>query len=102
MATAPANDTGLAFHVHTYCPDAAGKELEHREALLKARDFAAAIRGKTVSRAAYDHAVTAHDIAGEYVFADVSEETLANVVKYCRHLVQAAILAEYLDATDGA
>lgn len=88
----------LSFHVRAYVPDAAGEELEARVALLKARDWAAALRGCTVNSQALNLACDAHEVAGAFVFA-VGETTqrLALAVKLCRHLVAAATLAEQLD-----
>ncbi len=37
--------TDLAFHIRQFVPSAEGVELDHRAALLKARDYAAALRG---------------------------------------------------------
>ena len=35
-------EASLAFHIRQFVPAADGEELEHRAALLKARDYAAA------------------------------------------------------------
>ncbi len=94
-------DAALAFHIREFVPDASGEELEHRTALLKARDYAAAVRGQATSRLAYDHACSAHEIAGDFVFADVSADRLKIAVSYCRNLVHAAYLAEHLDSDGG-
>ncbi len=88
--------TDLAFHIRQFVPDADGAELEHRKALLKARDYAAALRGQTVGQLAYSHACDAHEMAGEFVFADAPAVRLEIAVKYCRHIVMAAFLADHL------
>lgn len=87
----------LSFHVRQYLPDARGEELEHRIALLKARDWAAAMRGRTSVLQSFNLAVEAHEVAGQYVFA-VGEtvERLAFAVKLTRYLVGAAMVAEQL------
>ena len=87
----------LAFHVRQFVPACAdGEELEHRTSLLKARDFAAAQRGKVFSDAAINLSYAAHETAGEYVYADVPVDRLKIAVAFCRHLVSAAYLAEHL------
>ncbi len=92
----------LSFHVRQFVPAADGEEMEHRQALLRARDYAAMMRGQTVSNAAYDLAWRAHEAAGEFVFAsDVPLPRLKAAVSYCRHLVQAAMLAERMEADHG-
>jgi hypothetical protein len=88
----------LSFHVRQFVPECEGEELEHRTALLKARDYAAFLRGKVTSDTALDHAVAAHDMAGAFVYADVSSDRLKIAVAYCRNLVHAAFLAEHLDS----
>jgi len=93
--------TDLSFHIREFVPAAEGPELEHRTALLKARDYAAMLRGSVESRTALDHAADAHEMAGAFVYADVPPERLEIAVKYCRHLVHAAFLAEHLDSEGG-
>ncbi|MEZ5688744.1 MAG: hypothetical protein R3E21_08195 [Caenibius sp.] len=88
----------LAFHVRQYVPEANGEELEHRTILLKARDWGAALRGRTVSLRAFNLAVEAHEVAGEFVFATHETATrLQLAAKLARHLVAASMLAEQLD-----
>jgi hypothetical protein len=90
--------TDLSSHIRQYLPDAQGEELEHREALLKARDWAAALRGRTNTVRAFNLAVDAHEVAGEFVFAQgETPQRLAFAAKLARHLVAAAMLAEQLD-----
>ena len=90
--------TDLAFHVRQFVPECSDPaEMEQRQALLKARDFAAALRGRSESIAAVNHAADAHECAGAFVFADVPVQSLELAVKYCRHLVQAAFIADHLD-----
>lgn len=87
----------LAFHVRQYLPEAQGEELEHRIALLKARDWAAAMRGRTTVLQSFNLAVEAHEAAGAFVFKiDETVERLAFAVKLTRHLVGAAMMAEQL------
>lgn len=89
--------TDLTFHIRQFVPDAKGEELEHRAALLKARDYAAALRGQAQSALAYSHACDAHEMAGDWVFAFAPKERLELAVKYCRHAVMAAFLADHLE-----
>jgi hypothetical protein len=90
--------TDLSFHIRQFMPDAQGEELEHRQALLKARDWAAALRGRTNSLRAFNLAVEAHEVAGEFVFAQgETPQRLGFAAKLARHLVGAAMLAEQLD-----
>lgn len=92
----------LAFHIHTYLPGAEGEALKLRISLLKARDYAAALRGSSVSRVSQDHAADAHDLAGAMVFKEgASEVKLKAAVDYCRAVIKAAMLAEILDETGG-
>ena len=93
--------TDLSFHIHQFVPAAEGEELESRITLLKARDYAAAMRSKTISRRAYDHACDAHEMAGEFVYADVPVLRLELAARYCRNLVVAAMLAEQLEGEGG-
>ena len=88
----------LAFHVRHYVPDAEGEELEARIALLKARDWAAALRGRTTCLLAFNLACEAHEAAGGYVFAEgETVQRLGFAAKLCRHLVAAAVIAEQLE-----
>lgn len=90
--------TDLSFHVRQFVPDCAdGEEMEQRQALLRARDYATVLRSKVTCEAAYNHAIDAHEMAGAYVFADVSPDRLKVAVAYCRNLVHAAFLADHLD-----
>lgn len=89
--------TDLSFHVRQFVPECAdGEEMEHRTALLKARDYAAAQRGRVFSDWAINLSCEAHETAGAFVFADVPTDRLKIAVAYCRNLVQAAFLAEHL------
>lgn len=92
----------LSFHIRSFVPDCEGEELQQRTALLKARDYAAALRARAVSERALEHAIDAHEMAGRFVFADVSSDRLKVAVAYCRNLVHAAYLAEHLDSEVGA
>jgi len=93
-------DDTLIKHVKTYCPKAQGKELELRISLLKARDYAAGIRGRGESYWANNYAGHAHEIAGEFVFnTQESEARLDMALQLCRSLVKAAMTSEGLAAT---
>tara|TARA_B100000378_G_scaffold141404_1_gene114214 strand:- start:21537 stop:21818 length:282 start_codon:yes stop_codon:yes gene_type:complete len=87
----------LSFHVHQFVPDAAGAELAHRIALLKARDYAAALRSRTPCEHSISLAAYAHEVAGDFVFASVDEPALKLAVIYCRAVLQAALAAETLE-----
>lgn len=89
--------TDLSFHIQTFLPDCAGEELEQRTALLKARDYAALLRSQVASQRALEHAVDAHELAGTFLYADVSPDRLKIAVAYCRNMVHAAFLADHLD-----
>ena len=88
----------LSFHVRQYVPTAQGEDLESRVTLLKARDWAAAMRSQVDSDFARYLVAEAHETAGAFVFAkDESTERLAFAAKLCRHLVGAAVIAEQLE-----
>ena len=92
-------DPALEFHVRQYLPDAAGDELAQRVALLKARDWAASLRGRATSWIAQDCAARAHEVAGAFVFRPgESEARLALAAQLCRSLVRAAMAADSLDS----
>lgn len=101
MAGAPilASDDTLQNHVRHYVPDAAGDELAHRVALLKARDWSAALRGRSQSWLATECAFHAHDVAGRFVYRlGESPERLEAAANLCRALVKAALTADTLDS----
>lgn len=88
----------MSFHIREFVPACAdGEELEHRTALLKARDYAAMLRTRVKSETALEHAAAAHEMAGEFVFAIVPADRLKIAVAYCRNLVHAAFLADHLE-----
>ena len=92
-----------AVHVLHYVPNASGEELEHRIALLKARDWGAAMRGRTESLRAFNLAIEAHEVAGAFVFAlHEKPARLGQAAKLARYLVGAAMQAELLDADDAS
>jgi len=93
--------TELVFHIHQFVPAAEGKELEHRIALLSARDHASHLIAQVLNEKAYQHAHDAHDLAGAFVFAEVSEARLKIALQSCRHLVMAAYLADHLESEGG-
>jgi hypothetical protein len=52
---------------------------------------------------AFNWAAEAHETAGAFVFAiGETEQRLEAVVKLCRHLVAAAMLAEQLELSEAA
>ena len=92
----------LAFHVREFVPAAAGAELEARVSLLKARDYAAALRGRVETERALHCAAEAHELAGQFLYADVPSDRLKIAVACCRNLVHAAFLFDHLDTEGGA
>ena len=86
-----------SFHVCQFVPDCKGEELEYRTPLLKARGYAAMLRARVRSETALDHAAAAHEMASEFVFADVPLARLKIAVAYCRNLVDAAFLGDHLE-----
>lgn len=88
----------LAFHVRQYVPNCAdGDEMERRKSLLTARDYAVTLITKTKGLVAMDHAIEAREVADAFVFADVPIARLEIALSYCRHLVQAAFIADHLE-----
>lgn len=93
----------MSFHIRQFVPACSdGEEMEQRTALLVARDFAAAQRGRLFSDWALALSAEAHAIAGQFVFAPVPVDRLTIAVAYCRNLVQAAYLAEHLSEEGAA
>ena len=88
----------LSFHVKQFVPASKGSDLEHRISLLQLRDYAAAMRSRTACEHALSLAAFAHDVAGDYVFADVPEPCLKLARNYCRAILQAALAAESMEA----
>jgi hypothetical protein len=96
-----ASDPALEYHVRHFVPDAAGEELAHRVTLLKARDWAAALRGRSISWLASEFACHAHDVAGRFVFRPgESVARLETASNLCRALVKAAMAADSLDCEE--
>lgn len=86
----------LSFHVRQFVPDCAdGEEMELRTALLVARDYAASLRSRVGTGWSLTLAAEAHEMAGEYAFAEASLDGLKVTRDYCRNLVQAAMLADW-------
>lgn len=103
MSAAPivVDDPTLAFHIRQYCPGAEGEELAQRITLLKARDHAAAMRGRTYSHLADQCAWHAHETAGRFVFRPGESEARLNMAaQLCRALVKAAAAADSLNSED--
>jgi hypothetical protein len=86
----------LTFHIRSHLPDCDGEELEHRTALLKARDYAAWLRTRVATQTALGHAADAHEVASAYLYAEATPALLKAAVGYCRNLVHAAFLADHL------
>lgn len=96
-----ADDPALAYHIQQYCPGAEGEELAQRMVLLKARDWSAALRGRSTSWLADQAACHAHEVAGRFVFRPgESEARLALAAQLCRSLVRAAMAADSLDSEE--
>lgn len=90
--------SGLAYHVREFVPGSEGEDLEHRIALLKAREYAAKIRCKPVGEIARGHAIDAQQVADLFLHDEhCTLDRLKLAVTYCRNLVQAAVIAEFLD-----
>lgn len=89
-------DQALATYVRHFMPDAQASDLDLRIALFKARDYCASLRGSTIHQLAHNHACDGYEMAGEFVFADVPAERLEIAIRYCRHMVMAAFLADHL------
>lgn len=87
----------LIFHVQQFLPDSQGRDLELRTTLLKAMNYAAAMRGRYDRPRAYGYAADAHDLAGHYVFRSVPIHVLEMAVDACRALVKAAQLVDALE-----
>ncbi|MEL7784429.1 hypothetical protein AAG596_00010 [Citromicrobium bathyomarinum] len=76
--------------------DCEGEELDLRARLLIARDYAAARRSVVTSQTALGYAADAHEMAGAYVFAPASIDTLKAALTFCRNLVFASGCADTL------
>jgi hypothetical protein len=101
--TAPiiASDPTLEYHVRHYVPGCNGEELAHRVTLLKARDWAAALRGRTTSWLADQCACHAHEVAGRFVFRPGESPARLEIAStLCRALVKAAMAADSLDSEE--
>lgn len=91
----------LSFHVRQFVPDCAdGEEMELRTSLLVARDYAAMLRSRVGTEWALTLAAKAQDMAGTFAFAKTSLDRLKVVRDYCRNLVQAAMLSDWMDRED--
>lgn len=98
MASALPSES-LEQHVRQFLPDCDGKELEHRVALLKTRDRAAALRGRSDCPLAINYACDAHSLAGDFVFlkrATLPELELA--VQTSHRMIGAALGLDSLSA----
>ena len=84
-----------------YLPASEGRDLDLRVRLLKARDMAAAMRGRTDSALASWLACQCHEIAGAVVFAGrVSEVQLDLVLQLSRSLIRAAMASDSLNSDE--
>ena len=101
MGDPVATDERLATHVRQFLPDAQADEMAHRIALLKARDWSAAMRGRNEGGLAFDLACYAHEVAGAFVFRpDEPDHRLELATVLCRRLVGAAMAAEALNTDE--
>ena len=75
----------------------ADRRTHWRDALIRTRDQAAQMMGNTLSHRAYGHAYDAHQVAGEFIFADLPEQRLEAAARYCHAQVKSAMLAEQID-----
>ncbi|MFL0357563.1 hypothetical protein ACI5KX_13950 [Erythrobacter sp. GH1-10] len=93
-----AKDLHLSKQVLHFFPEAEGEESVHRIALLKACDYAGMIRCKPIGEIARHHAIDAQDAAYHFFYnAHATVQQLKLAVAYCRHLAQAAFIAEHID-----
>ena len=84
-----------------YVPTSAGADLDLRVRLHKARDIAAALRGRSESTLASWLACQCHEIAGGMVFAaGLREPQLDVAVQLRRALIRAAMAADSLHSED--
>lgn len=84
-----------------YLPASAGADLEFRVRLLKARDMAAAMRGRTESALADWLACQCHEVAGAVVFSEgLREAQLDLAVHLCRALIRGAMAADSLHSEE--
>ena len=91
--------TDLSFHVRHFLPDCPdGEEMELRKALLTARDYSAMLRSRVHTEWAITLAAEAHERAGLFAFAPVPLDRLKIVRDYARNLVQAAMLADWIES----
>jgi hypothetical protein len=91
------SDLTLEAHVKQFKPDATGEDLTLRVTLLRARDWAASLRGRTESWMATECACHAHEVAGGFVFRrGESVARLRMAADLCRALVRAATAADSL------
>ncbi len=87
--------------VLAFLPHESGVTLEHRGRLLKARDMAAALRGRTESPLADWLADSCHDLTGRMLFRrDVPAAHLDLAVQLCRKLIGAALAADSLHSDE--
>ena len=101
MTAQPASLSIEARSVLHYLPTSAGSDLDQRVRLLKARDMAAAMRGRSESALASWLACQCHEIAGAVVFSpNVREPQLDLTVQLCRSLIRAAMAADSLNSDE--
>ena len=84
-----------------YLPTSAGRDLDLRVRLLKARDMAAAMRGRSESPLADWLACQCHEIAGAMVFSTALREAQLDLaLQLCRALIRAAMSADSLNSDE--
>lgn len=99
--TAPASIPIEERQVLHFLPTAAGVELDLRVRLLKARDMAAAMRGRTESALADWLACQCHELAGAMVFAAAQDEARLDLtLQLCRSLMRGAMAADSLNCEE--
>lgn len=96
-----APEESLADRVRIHCPESDETEFQHRVTLLRAQDYAMALRGSTDSRLAYDCAGWAIDVAGQFAFRrGESLVRLEEAARLARGLLSAAMRAAALNDMD--
>ena len=88
----------LRQQIRQWLPASEGDDLEHRVALLIAREYAMWLACRSEGQEAVEHARQAQRIAGLFLYADVPAVRLGLVVEYCRHLVRCTFLADHLES----
>jgi len=84
-----------------YLPASSAREVEMRVTLLRAREYASVLRGRTEGHLSSNLAAWAHEVAGEFVYRpDETEARLDMAATLCRRLAGAAIAADGLHSEE--